>query len=97
MNSGPVSVPQSAGILAFHLGKDIPLEAGVYYTVMFTWTDAGSSDKQFSVRYGTDADGISGSSWDASNSGSWVRRQQRNYLFYAAPMRESKEFAKQSY
>jgi hypothetical protein len=57
--------------------------AGEYYTVVLNWTGAPDGAKHFNILYGDDSSGISAGSWDASNGGSWVRRD-RDYLFYAA-------------
>ncbi len=82
--AGQIDVAETAGILKFNLGEDFSVEAGEYYTVVLTWTGDTNAAKHFNVLHGADDSTISAGSWDATDGGSWVRRDSRDYLFYAA-------------
>lgn len=82
--AGQIDVAQTAGILKFNLGENVSVAAGEYYTVVLTWTGDTNAAKHFNVLYGADSSAVSAGSWDATDGGSWVRRDSRDYLFYAA-------------
>jgi len=82
--TGQIDVAQTAGILKFDLGENLSVAAGEYYTVILNWTGTADANKHFNILYGDDSSAVSAGSWDATNGGSWVRRDSRDYLFYAA-------------